>query len=62
MEAGRIAFDGPLRALFAEEALLERCHFLIPDVTRLGRRFGFTPLRVEEFLAAVAGPVGPEQP
>ena len=49
MSGGRIVFDGPLRALFAEEALLGSAHFHAPDVTRLGRRFGFTPLSVEEF-------------
>jgi len=53
MSDGHVLFDGPLRALFAEEGLLERAHFRAPDVTRLGRRFGWTPLSVEEFLAAV---------
>ncbi len=53
MGAGRILFDGPLRALFAEEALLARAHFQAPEITRLGRRFGFTPLSVEEFVDAV---------
>jgi energy-coupling factor transport system ATP-binding protein len=51
MSDGRILFDGPLRALFAEEALLARAHFRVPDVTRLGRRLGFTPLSVDEFSA-----------
>ncbi len=53
MRAGRIEFDGPLRALFEQERLLTEAHFRLPDVTRLGRRFGFTPLSVEEFLAAL---------
>jgi len=48
---GGIAFDGPLRDLFAEEALLERSHFRVPAVTRLGRRLGRSVLSVEEFLA-----------
>ena len=48
MQAARVVFDGPLRALFADEALLARCHFRLPDVTRLGRRLGFTPLTVDE--------------
>jgi energy-coupling factor transport system ATP-binding protein len=52
MAAGGLLFDGPLRELFADIELLERCHFRVPDVTRLGRRFGFTPLSVEELLAA----------
>ena len=54
MQAGRIVFDGPLRELFADEALLERCHFRVPDVTRIGHRLGFTPLTVEELLSAVS--------
>jgi energy-coupling factor transport system ATP-binding protein len=53
MAAGQVLFDGPLRELFAEVELLERCHFRVPDVTRLGRRLGCTPLSVEELLAAV---------
>jgi energy-coupling factor transporter ATP-binding protein EcfA2 len=54
MTSGRILFDGPLRALFAEEALLRQAHFQAPDVTRLGRRFGFTPLSVQEFVGVVS--------
>jgi energy-coupling factor transport system ATP-binding protein len=50
---GRVLFDGPLRALFAEEALLERCHFRVPDVTHLGLRLGFTALSVDEFFEHV---------
>ncbi|HSP97694.1 MAG TPA: energy-coupling factor transporter ATPase [Candidatus Dormibacteraeota bacterium] len=50
---GRVAFDGSLRSLFAEEALLEASHFRLPDATRVGRRLGFTPLSVEELLAGV---------
>jgi energy-coupling factor transport system ATP-binding protein len=53
MDEGRAIFDGSLRALFSDEALLTRCHFRQPDVTRLGRRLGFTPLTVDEFLAAI---------
>jgi len=50
---GQVLFDGPLRSLFADEALLERCHFRVPDATRLGHRLGFTPLSVDELLARV---------
>jgi len=53
MHRGQILFDGPLRDLFADEAQMQRAHFRPPDVTRLGRRFGFTPLSVAEFVAAV---------
>lgn len=50
---GRVVFDGPLRALCAEEALLEASRFRLPDATRIGRRLGFTPLSVAELLASV---------
>jgi energy-coupling factor transport system ATP-binding protein len=50
---GRVAFDGPLREVFAQEALLAACHFQLPDATRVGRRLGFTPLSVDELLAGV---------
>jgi energy-coupling factor transport system ATP-binding protein len=50
---GQVLFDGPLRSLFADEALLERCHFRVPDATRLGHRLGFTPLSVDELVARV---------
>ena len=53
MQAGRVVFDGPLRQLFTEEALLASCHFRVPDVTRLGRLHGFTPLTFAELMAAV---------
>jgi energy-coupling factor transporter ATP-binding protein EcfA2 len=49
MAAGRILCDAPLRQLLAQEALLAQAHFCAPDITRLGRRFGCTPLSVEEF-------------
>ena len=55
MSAGRVLFDGPLRALFAEETLLARAHFQAPEATRLGRRFGFTALSVDELVEQLAG-------
>jgi energy-coupling factor transport system ATP-binding protein len=58
MQKGRIVFDGALRALFAQPELLARCHFRIPDITRLGQAFGFTPLSLDEFLTAV--PAAPD--
>lgn len=58
MQGGRIRFDGPLRALFAEEALLAASHFQAPDATRLGRRFGVTPLSVTELVEAVTNEHG----
>ncbi len=53
MRDGQVCFDGPLRNLFAEEELLASAHFRAPDITRLGRRLGFTPLSVAEFVAAL---------
>ena len=53
MRGGRIAFDGPLRELFAEEALLERCHFRVPDVDAARPPPRRTPLSVEELLATL---------
>jgi energy-coupling factor transport system ATP-binding protein len=59
MAAGRILFDGPLPALFAEDALLAQAHFHAPEITRLGRRFGWAPLSVDEFLGAAQQPEPP---
>jgi energy-coupling factor transport system ATP-binding protein len=53
MRGGRVAFDGPLRDLFADEALLTSCQFRVPDVAQLGRRLGVSTLSVPELLAAV---------
>jgi len=51
LTGGRVVFDGPLRALFREEEMLDRAHFRIPPVTQLGRRLGRSVMSVEEFLA-----------
>jgi energy-coupling factor transporter ATP-binding protein EcfA2 len=56
MRGGRVVFDGPLRDLFARQPLLESCHFRVPDVTRLGQRFGFVPLSLRELTDHLAGP------
>jgi energy-coupling factor transport system ATP-binding protein len=53
MREGRIVFDGPLRELFSHESLLEESHFRVPELTRLGRRLGFTPLTLDELLAGL---------
>lgn len=55
MRGGRIEFDGPLRDLFAEERLLADCHFAVPDLTRVGRRLGCTPLTLGELVGGAAG-------
>ncbi len=54
LSEGRVAFDGPLRALFAEEALLASAHFRLPDATRIGRALGLTPLSVDELLSSIS--------
>jgi len=54
LSEGRVVFDGPLRALLAEEALLASARFRLPDCTRIGRALGLTPLSVDELLVAVS--------
>ena len=64
MGGGHILFDAPLRRLLEQEELLAQAHFCAPDITRLGRRFGFTPLSVEEFcqwMEAGAGARGTDE-
>lgn len=56
MAGGRVLSDAPLRTLFAEELLLQQAHFCVPEITCLGRRFGFTPLSVDEFLEQMRTP------
>jgi energy-coupling factor transport system ATP-binding protein len=53
MADGRVLLDAPLRTLLAQEGLLEQAHFCAPDITRLGCRFGFTPLSVDEFVEKI---------
>jgi energy-coupling factor transport system ATP-binding protein len=53
LRTGRVAFDGPVRDFFAEEALLRESAFRPPEITLLARRFGFSALSVEEFVAAM---------
>jgi energy-coupling factor transport system ATP-binding protein len=50
LAGGRLRFDGPVRAFFADEALVAAAAFRPPDVTVLGRRLGCTPLSVEELV------------
>lgn len=56
MRGGEVVFNGPLRHLFAQEALLESSHFRVPDVTRVGRELGFTPMSVAELVSALEQP------
>jgi len=51
LDAGRVRYDGPVRAFFADDALVAAAAFRAPDVTRLGRALGCTPLSVDELVA-----------
>jgi peptide/nickel transport system ATP-binding protein len=50
---GRVRYDGGLRAFFEDDELLAAAAFRAPEVTRLGRLLGCTPLSVEELLSWV---------
>ena len=57
MKSGRKTFDGPVRSFFEREDLLAASSFKMPEITALGRRFGFTALSIEEmagFFAAIS--------
>ncbi|TMA37927.1 MAG: energy-coupling factor ABC transporter ATP-binding protein [Deltaproteobacteria bacterium] len=51
LKGGRIRYDGPLRPFFADEGLAAEAAFRPPEVTRLGRLLGCTPLSVAELVA-----------
>jgi len=51
MRAGRVLFDGPVRELFADSALLKSSSFRTPEVTQLSRRFGTLALTPDEFVS-----------
>jgi energy-coupling factor transport system ATP-binding protein len=53
MAQGQLLWDGPLRDLCTQEDLCARAAFRPPDITLLGRRFGVTPLSVEELVGWV---------
>jgi energy-coupling factor transport system ATP-binding protein len=48
---GRVRFDGEVRDFYADDALLGVASFRAPDVTRLGRLLGCTPLSVDELVS-----------
>ncbi|MBI1987309.1 MAG: energy-coupling factor ABC transporter ATP-binding protein [Nitrospinae bacterium] len=50
MSQGRVLADGSLREVFDREGVLREAGFQLPAVTALGRRWGFVPLSLEEFL------------
>ncbi len=51
LAGGRLRYDGPVRAFFADPARVAEAAFLAPDVTRLGQVFGCTPLSVDELVS-----------
>ncbi|MGH7856857.1 MAG: ATP-binding cassette domain-containing protein, partial [Candidatus Binatia bacterium] len=51
MSGGGVLWDGPVRGLFERRDLCAEGDFVPGDVTRLGQRFGVTPLTVEECLS-----------
>jgi energy-coupling factor transport system ATP-binding protein len=51
LAGGRLRYDGPPRPFFADDDLLAAAAFRAPEVTRLGRLLGATPLTVEELVA-----------
>jgi len=58
LDAGRVRYDGAPRAFFADDALVSAAAFRPPEVTRLGRLLGCTPLSVEELVAWMPRPEG----
>jgi len=50
LAGGRVRYDGPVRPFFADDALVAEASFRAPDVTRLGRALGCTPLDVDELV------------
>lgn len=58
LQDGRLRYDGGPRGFFADDALVAAAAFRRPEVTRLGRALGCTPLSVEELLAWLR-PAGP---
>ena len=56
LRGGALAYDGLVRPFFADDALVQAAAFEAPQVTRVGRALGCTPLRVEELLAWVGRP------
>jgi energy-coupling factor transport system ATP-binding protein len=51
LDRGRLRYDGPVRAFLADDELAAAAAFRAPDVTRLGRLLGCTPLSVDELVA-----------
>ena len=59
---GRLRYDGPVRAFFADDALVAAASFRPPEVTRLGQCFGVTPLSVEELVSWIVRREEPAAP
>lgn len=56
LSRGQVLADGPLREVFEQEELLREASFKLPSITSLGRKFGITPLSVEEFIGYLPAP------
>jgi len=59
LAGGRLRYDGPPRQFFADDELLAAAAFRAPDVTRLGRLLGCTPLSVAELVSWMPGRQAP---
>jgi cobalt transport protein ATP-binding subunit len=55
LSAGRLRYDGPVRAFFADPARVAEAAFHPPEVTRLGQALGCTPLSVDELVGWMPG-------
>ena len=53
MKEGRLIADGPTRRVFEQEDLLRSAQLAPPDIVRLGRFLGWTPLTVDELATCL---------
>jgi len=53
---GRLRYDGGIREFFGDPTLADEPAARPPDVTRLGRRLGCTPLTVDELVSWLRSP------
>jgi cobalt transport protein ATP-binding subunit len=55
LSQGRLRYDGPVRAFFADGGRVAEAAFHPPEVTRLGQALGCTPLSVDELVGWIRG-------
>lgn len=53
VDAGRLAFDGPVAELLQRPEVMERAHFVPPESSRIGARLGLAAWNLPGLLAAV---------